>query len=104
MATFDATQIAKLVKILRIDAITLAERLSVYANSISTEMKTEAVALITEYETGTTARNITRINPNLKNFGAEINPSDLRSLIKGELAQLLFCTDLIGNGARLMRG
>ncbi len=106
MATFDATQIAKLVRILQIDAVTLTDRLDFYASSISNEMKTEVESLIAEYEAGTVSRNVTKIHPNLKNFGAEINPSNLRSMIKGEIANYLFCTDLLGanSGARLMRG
>jgi hypothetical protein len=98
MATFDSTQKAKLVKILRVNPILLADRLDYYASSISDEMKAEVVDLIAEWEAGTTARNITRIRANVKNFGAEINPDELRSLIQGDISELLFCTDLVGGG------
>jgi hypothetical protein len=96
MAVFTATQKAKLVKILDVDPILLGDRLDYYASNISDEMKTEVEDLLDEWDTGTVARNITRIRANMANFGAEINPSDLRALIQKELGRLTFCTDLIG--------
>ena len=109
MATFDDTQQAKLIKILRIDAITLSGHLIYVAEQITDEMKTEVVAAIAEWGTGTISRNTTRIKAMEANFGAEINPNDVRKIIQNEIADYLFCNDLInhgnGNGqVRLMRG
>lgn len=99
MATFDAAQRADLIPILRINPDVLGNHLDIYAASISEAMKTKVVALIAEWQAGTVARNITRIKANDKNFGAEINPNELRGIIQGEIAELLFCTDLINGGS-----
>lgn len=107
MATFDNSQQAKLVKILRINAIDLGERLTYVADQITAEMKTEVVSLIAEWESGSVSRNTTRIKPFGENDGVDYDPERQRSIIKGEIAELLFCADLMtsGNGQmRLVRG
>lgn len=96
MATFSESEKTSLIGILDIDALELDARLDYYASNITDSMKTRALALITEWNTGDTARDAVKIHPNLRNFGSEINPSETRRMIQKELARLVFCSDIVG--------
>ena len=110
MATFTNTEKASLIEILEIDPVDLDDRLTYRETSITAEMKTKALAWIAIYNTGDVSTDVTKIIGLPKNFGANINPAELRQLIAKKLGLLVCCVDLIGSAtamggqARLMRG
>ena len=110
MATFTNTEKASLIEILEIDPVDLDDRLTYRETSITAEMKLKALAWIEVYETGNVSTNTTRIIGLAKNFGANINPAELRQLIAKKLALQVCCVDLVGSAmaaggqSRLIRG
>ena len=98
---------AQKLKICRITGVTsdlLEDVLSFRAAAITAEVESQVGDLITEYFANGVNRNVTKIRPNLKNFGADIDPNDTRAQIKGEIATLLYMTEVVSSGERLMRG
>lgn len=65
---------------------------------ITAAVETDIRALLTEWTTDGVNRDTTRIHPNTRNFGAEINPDQLKNLIRVEMASLLAMTDLQFSG------
>ena len=53
----------------------------------TTQVETDVVALIARWDTGIGTEQ-TQIHPNVRNFGAKINPNAARDQIRGELAAL----------------
>lgn len=103
MALTEAQQL----KICRIFApeltsVALADVLRYYEAKITAEVETQVGELIDEYFSNNVNRNVTKISPNDKNFGAGINPEDTRNLIRKEIASLLYLTDF-NQSSRLER-
>jgi membrane protease subunit (stomatin/prohibitin family) len=95
----------KLARALGVTYITVNDQITNLGSTyITAEVETQLGALITEYFSNSVNRNATRIVAMEANFGAEINPERTRDLIRQDMAILLYLTDLINSGQRLMRG
>jgi hypothetical protein len=85
----------------------LDDRLEYYAQYITAEVESQVGALILEYYPASgsnPSRNVTNIKAMEANFGAEINSGTLRSIIKKEIATLLYLTDYLqSGGSRVVR-
>jgi hypothetical protein len=85
----------------------LDDRLEYYATYITAEVESQVGALILEYYPASgsnPSRNVTNIKAMEANFGAEINSGTLRSIIKKEIATLLYLTDYLNQGgSRVVR-
>lgn len=104
---FTEAQELKICRIIGIDSITLNSYLDTYAEHITAEVETQVGALILEYYPASgsnPSRNVTNIKAMEANFGAEINSGSLRSIIKKEIATLLYLTDYLNQGgSRVVR-
>jgi hypothetical protein len=84
----------ELLRIARMSGITYVELYEhiTFASSvyITAEVETQAREILDEYESNNVNRKTTRIKAMESNFGAEINPSELRNLLKREMASLLY--------------
>ena len=106
MATFSEAQVTDLAEILETNSINLAERLNLYASSITESDKTKVLAKVATWQ-ASAGDNFTSIRPKEANFGAEINPDKQKNQIKRQIAALILCDDLVssgGMGGRLVRG
>jgi hypothetical protein len=95
MATFSESQVTDLCEILETDSDYLADHLEFYANQISEADKTKVLAKITEWETA--GAKFTAIEPNVRNFGAKINPDNQKNQIRSQIASLLYAKHLLEN-------
>lgn len=75
-----------------IDPIRLGVHLAAYADDITDQTVTDVTAELTRWTDNNLDTNFVRVSGNLKNYGASINPDDLRESIRSSLAALLFLT------------
>jgi hypothetical protein len=89
------TEAQKLIisKILRITPTIL--NLQIDALEISAELETAIEEQIDLWQDGAGAK-FARVHPNVKNFGAEVNPDDLKSDIRNNIANYLERPDWSG--------
>lgn len=97
---FTAAQELTICTILRLTPLQLEEHFEVFPYDSDTETAVE-----TELTRWTTAGvNFTAIEPNVRNFGARINPGDAKADIRRNIALLLgFDLNSLGSGSRLVR-
>jgi hypothetical protein len=97
----------KICRICQITSDVLDNVLDLYSERITAEVESQAGALILEYYPASgsnPSRNVTNIKAMEANFGAEINSGTLRSIIKKEIATLLYLTDYLNQGgSRVVR-
>jgi hypothetical protein len=103
---FTEEQKLKIVRIFApgLSADKLDEVLTLRADRITAEVESQVGALITEYFANNVNRNATVFEGTESNKGFNLNPDKTRSLIKRELAVLLYLTDCISTDNRLIRG
>lgn len=101
MALSEANQ-NKVCQILGIVPSVLTYQLTLLGSTFTSQRQTDVEAQITLWDAGA-ATNFTSIRPNLKNFGALINPSDSRNAIKRNIALLLEREDWANSGSFLQR-
>lgn len=105
MATFTEAEISDLCEILECPSNYLAARLDFYASQITDSDKTKVLAKVDEWTTA--GGNFTAIMPTEANFGAKINPNDAKAQIRRQIAQMIYCGDMVSSGGsqiRLERG
>ncbi len=105
---FSDAQLVKLTRITGVDSVTLANVLNIYEAEITTEVETQAGALILEWfpVSGEGAgRDFVDVAPKERNFGADIKTDRLRAAIRKELGEILYLTDYMtsGSSSRLVR-
>lgn len=101
---FTESQLLKICRITGVSKSDLDDRLIEYVPTA--EVETQVGALILEWfpASGTgVGRDFVKVHPKERNFGAEINPSISRGSIKQEIATLLYISDLVLSGSRLVR-
>lgn len=101
---FTATQFLSIVKITGVDAITLQNVLDYYATDITSNVETAVIAEILRWDAGAGA-DFVSVEPNLKNFGARIEPERAKNDIRKNIANMLFLTTagVASQGSRLVR-
>lgn len=93
MATFTASQVTDLCEILEVDSNFLTNHLSYHASIISDSDKTKVLSKIDEWATA--GADFTAIEPNVRNFGAKINPDSQKNQIRSQIASLLHAKHLL---------
>jgi hypothetical protein len=91
MATgFSENEQLRICRVMGVSNLELASTLTFYDTQITAEVESQVRELLDEWDTNNVSRKTTQIKAMEANFGAEINPGELRSLIKKELAVLLY--------------
>jgi hypothetical protein len=99
MATFDESQVTSLAEIFGQTSDYMGQWLDVRASIITDADKTAILADITSYQA--VEDDNVFVQPNVKNFGAEISPSQKRSLIKNRIGALIGWE--VSSSSRLVR-
>lgn len=95
MATFSESQITDLCEILEINSDYLSQHLAYVAPLVTESDKTKILAKVTEWTTA--GAKFTAIEPNVRNFGAKINPNNQKEQIRSQIASLIHAKDLLDN-------
>lgn len=85
---FTEAQRNKIAKILRITPDTLYYHLTSGAFELTAQRQADVLAEVTLWDAGAGGK-FTRVHPNLKNFGAEIDPEDNKRAIREAIAGFL---------------
>lgn len=89
MATISETTKKSIAEKLRADVVLLDVHLITYAEYITDETVTRINNLLSRWDEEDLDANFTQTQPNIKNFGAKINPDDVRDDIRTKLETLL---------------
>jgi hypothetical protein len=98
MATFTEEEVTDFCEILETNSDYLRGHLDYHAALITDSDKTKVLAYVTTWQTGSNSTDTTRIQAMDANFGANINPEDLRNILRKRIAALLHCKHLVGDG------
>lgn len=103
MATFTEAQVSDLAELLNSNSDEVGDHLEYYADIITESDKTKVLDHIASWQAAST--NFTSIHPNVRNFGARINPGDLKGFYARTIANLLhFSYAGAGDQTTLARG
>ncbi len=102
--SFTATQFNSIVKITGVDAITLQSVLDYYDVQITSDVETDVIAEIDRWDSSIGA-DFVSVEPNVKNFGARIDPERAKNDIRKNIGNLLFLytAGVMSSGSRLVR-
>lgn len=96
---------ANVIKVSQILGVKLSDieyQLTYMDTEFTSAVQTAIEAQITLWDAGA-ATNFTAIEPNVRNFGARINPNDARASIRKNIAVLLERPEWGSSGSRLVR-